>query len=320
MQSTENQYLGVITTKPSSMHDLKANFDKFHLLTKEFLADDLDDDGNTEQYRHRPKMPDSAVIALSLCQEALGIDSEHYFHGKIRSDYGEAFPDLVHLTRYNGRRKRLAAYIQLMNMRMAEQMSEGESFFLVDSMPMPVCKNAREGRLKVCREVFETAPDKGYSAVNKQYFIGYKLHAVVSLDGVVHSMDLSKASVHDLHYLSDVKYSGLNNCTLIGDAGYISSEVRTDLFNSVGVELRTPMRSNQKNFRPFPFVFKKCRKRIETLFSQLCDQMMIKRNYAKTFSGLSGRVISKVTAVTALQMMNLRNNRPINHLKHALAA
>lgn len=302
------------------MHDLKANFDKFHRLTKEFPSEELNDDGNVQNYRHSPKMPDSDIIALSLCQEALGIDSENNFHGKLKSDYGEQFPDLLHLTRYNKRRKRLGAYIQLMNQRMAGQLSEGENFFLVDSMPVPICKNSRENRLKVCREILETAPDKGYSAVNRQYFIGYKLHAVVSLNGIVHSMDLSKASVHDLHYLSDVKHSSLNNCTLIGDAGYISSEVSTDLFSSVGIELRTPMRSNQKDFLPFPSVFKKCRKRIETLFSQLCDQMMMKRNYAKSFVGLSVRTISKVTAVTALQMLNSRNNRPLNHIKHALAA
>jgi hypothetical protein len=45
---------------------------------------------------------------------------------------------------------------------------------------------------------------------------------------------------------------------------------------------------------------------------------MIKRNYAKSFKGLSTRVISKVAAVTVLQMIN-KINRPLNHIKHALA-
>ena len=53
-----------------------------------------------------------------------------------------------------------------------------------------------------------------------------------------------------------------------------------------------------KQFRPFPLVFEKCRKRIEILFSQLRDQMMIKQNYAKTFAGLFTRTISKITAMT----------------------
>jgi hypothetical protein len=205
MQTTDYQYLDVITTKHSSMHDLKTNFDKFHDLTKEYLSAELDHHDNTMAYRRRPRMSDSTIIALSVCQEALGIDSENHFHSKLKAEYGNDFPGLVHITRYNARRKRLAPFIQLLNQRMAAEMSEGEDFYIVDSMPVPICKNARENRLKACRQVFETAPDKGYSAVNGQYFIGYKLHTVVSLRGVVHCTDLSKASVHDLHYLNDVK-------------------------------------------------------------------------------------------------------------------
>lgn len=302
------------------MHDLKSNFDKFHRITKKYLHNQLKADGNVQKYSNPPKMPDSGIIALSVCQEALGIDSENWFHSKIKTDYQRDFPDLPHITRYNHRRKRLAPWIQDLNEYMARQLNEGEDYFVVDSMPVPICRNAREKRLKACCEVFETAPDKGYSAVNKQYFIGYKLHLVISLKGVCFSMDLSKASVHDLQYLNDLKYSGMNNCTLIGDAGYLSSEQQTDLFTQQHIKLRTPMRSNQKDFKPFPFVFKKSRKRIETLFSQLCDQMMIKRNYAKSFNGLATRMVCKMSATTALQLINHQNGKPLNHIKHALAA
>lgn len=320
MHFTDKQYLELIITKNQDMHDLKSNFDKFYRITKRYLCDSLNDDGNVEVYRNPPKMSDSQIIALSICQEALGVDSENWFHSKLKSDYAHNFPDLPHITRYNHRRKRLAPLIQKLNEAMARQINEGENYFMVDSMPIPVCKNAREKRLKACCQFFETAPDKGFSAVNKQFFIGYKLHVVISLKGVCFSMDLSKASVHDLHYLKDVKLSGLNNCTLIGDAGYISSEYQTDLFATQRVKLKTPMRCNQHNFQPFPFVFKRCRKRVETLFSQLCDQMMIKRNYAKTFDGLATRMICKMTATTALQLMNFQNGKPINQIKHALAA
>jgi hypothetical protein len=86
---------------------------------------------------------------------------------------------------------------------------------LVDSIPVPVCKIAREKQSKICKEDFETSPDKGYSAVSKSYYYGYKLHLVTSVRGVFHSMDITKASVHDVHYLSNVKISGLSSCTLI---------------------------------------------------------------------------------------------------------
>jgi hypothetical protein len=43
------------------------------------------------------------------------------------------------------------------------------------------------------------------------------------------------------------------------------------------------MRKNQVNYKKQAYIFRKKRKRIKTLFSQLCDQFMIRRNYAKSF-------------------------------------
>ncbi|MCT3649484.1 transposase, partial [Elizabethkingia anophelis] len=57
------------------------------------------------------------------------------------------------------------------------------------------------------------------------------------------------------------------------------------------------------------------RKRIETLFSQLCDQFMIRRNYAKSFEGFKTRLLAKITALTVVQFINKLNNRNINNLK-----
>ncbi|MBV7441907.1 transposase, partial [Weeksellaceae bacterium TAE3-ERU29] len=77
-----------------------------------------------------------------------------------------------------------------------------------------------------------------------------------------------------------------------------------------------PMKKNQKNYRKQPFIFRKSRKRIETLFSQLCDQFMIRRNYAKSFEGFKTRIISKITALTLIQYINQKIfNRNINNIK-----
>ncbi|MDV3928806.1 IS982 family transposase, partial [Elizabethkingia anophelis] len=60
----------------------------------------------------------------------------------------------------------------------------------------------------------------------------------------------------------------------------------------------------------------KQRKRIETLFSQLCDQFMIRRNYAKSFEGFKTRLLAKITALTVVQFINkVYFNRNINNLK-----
>jgi hypothetical protein len=79
------------------------------------------------------------------------------------------------------------------------------------------------------------------------------------------------------------------------------------------------MRRNQKNYVPQPYLFRKLRKRIETSFSQLCDQFMIRRNYAKSFTGFASRVLAKVTALSVLQYFNkFYSGKPINNLKYAL--
>lgn len=323
MHITENQYLNSVNSHINAikhMHDLKANFLKMLQITNAALKNEVNQDGNVHLYPRKPKLSDTEIIALSLCQECLSIDSENWFLAKLKSDYRSDFPNLVHITNYNKRRKRLAAWTELVNRRLATMLNEGEDVFMVDSIPVPVCKLAREKQLRVCRHDFETAPDKGYSAVYKQYYIGYKLHLTIGMNGVYQGMELTKASVHDVHYLNEVKYSGLKSCVLLGDKGYLSAEWQLDLFTSVNIELKTPKRANQKNRNPWPWVFKSTRKRIEVVFSQLCDQMMLKRNYAKTFEGLRTRIMAKVAAVTVLQYINYLNGKPLNHIKHALAA
>lgn len=302
------------------MHNIKTNFDKFYQIVKNVFSDKINEDGNFYFYPHKPKMNDCSIIALSVVSESIGIDSENYLWGKIKKDHAADFPKLIDRSNFNRRRKRLSPFILLLAQRKAAGLTQGENVFLMDSMPVPVCKIAREKRCKFGGGSFESKPDKGYSAVTKQYYYGYKLHLITSASGIFHSMDLTKASVHDVNVLKELKYGKMHNATLIGDKGYISREVKIDLFTSCNIKLENPTRANQKQGEPWSPVFRKSRKRIETLFSQLCDQMMMTRNYAKKLNGLTARLISKITAVTILQTINYENKKPINHLKHALAA
>lgn len=283
------------------------------------FKDRLNQSDNFFFYPNKPKLSDCEIIALSVTGESLGIDSESYFWGKLKFDHKDDFPRLIHRSNFNRRRKHLYPFIEQLNQHMADRLNECEDVYLVDSIPVPVCKIAREKQSRICKEDFETSPDKGYSAVSKSYYYGYKLHLVTSVRGVFHSMDITKASVHDVHYLSNVKISGLSSCTLIADKGYLSSTYQLDLFNSCQINLQTPKRANQESL-PYPAIFKRMRKRIETLFAQLCDQFMLKRNYAKTILGLSVRILTKITAVTLLQYINSMNDKPLNHLKYALAS
>ena len=111
----------------------------------------------------------------------------------------------------------------------------------------------------------------------------------------------------------------IKDCTLIADRGYLSAKVQLNLFETCNITLDTPMRRNQKDFKQQAYVFRKKRKRIETLFSQLCDQFMIRRNYAKSFEGFKTRIISKITALTTIQFINkFIFDRNINNIKTSI--
>ncbi len=122
---------------------------------------------------------------------------------------------------YNKRKRRLFPYIEKLRKKIAIRFNEFEDVFIIDSMPLEVCKNARASRSKICKENSYSSPNKGYCASQKMYYYGYKLHGICSLDGVFQSFDITPASVHDIHMLKDVKWS-YSNCTMLGDMGYLS--------------------------------------------------------------------------------------------------
>lgn len=306
----DNYYLNGIDFHKNTRysHNFKANFDK--ILT---LADQLDLKENLQFYPRRPTIAGAHIISFSLLQEVLGIDSERWLWSKLQTDYGADFLDLPHLTNYNRCYKRLAYH-------WGQYICPAEDTYMVNSMPAPVAYIVREHSTRVCREPFHPALDKGYSTITGQYYIGYKLYLVVSLHGVYQNMDLTKVSIHDVHYLKDIKNSGLNNYLLLTDKGCLSREQKIDLFYSTGIELQTPMQCNQQGYQSWPTIFKMARQRIEMVCSQLCDQMMIKRNYIKAFVDPRARVISKVASITLLQFINWLNDKPMNQIKYALAA
>ena len=105
---------------------------------------------------------------------------------------------------------------------------------------------------------------------------------------------------------------------IYGDKGYIGADVQLDLFETAHIRLECPYRLNQKDWKPTFIPFAKARKRIETIFSQLTDQFLVIRNYAKITNGLFARIIGKISALTILQYVNFINDKPIGRIKYAL--
>ena len=260
----------------------------------------------------KQKMSDLEVVALSLTAEFMSIVSENSLFKQLNQ---AEIPNLIERSQFNKRRRKLFLFSEEIRTKLAKEFLEFEDYFIVDSMPLEICKFSRHSRIKICKEEFESAPSKGFCASQNNWYFGYKLHGVCSVSGIFHSLDITKAEVHDVHFLKNIKQQ-MSDCVLLGDRGYLSESIQLDLFQTVKVRLETPKRSNQKDYKQQPYIFRKSRKRIETLFSQLCDQFMIRRNYAKSFEGFKTRILAKITSLTLVQYINkFIFDRPINNIK-----
>ncbi|MCL6220835.1 IS982 family transposase [Zunongwangia pacifica] len=292
------------------MHNFQTNYDK--ILE---VLNTIEPKSNFLHQIRKPKLTDKELIAINLTSEFMSIDSEYQLFRLLP----EKLLAKIERSVYNRRRRRLFDAIELIREQLSNFFNEFEDCFIVDSMPLEVCKLSRSGRSRICKEQTYCTPDKGYCATQSTSYYGYKLHAVCSVKDVFKSLDISPASVHDIHYLKDIK-TQLNDCLLIGDKGYLSADIQLNLFDEYNIKLSTPMRKNQYNYKQQPYVFRKSRKRIETLFSQLCDQFMIRRNYAKSFEGFKTRILSKITALTMIQYINqFIYHRNINNIKIKLS-
>ena len=274
------------------------------------LLHDLEPQDYFLNQRRLPRLTDKELIALNLAAESLGIDSERYLFKRLPPQLA----DQIERSVYNRRKRHLASKVEQLRQRIAAQVQTQDSHYIIDSMPLEVCRFSRAKRAQVCQDTPEVSPDYGYCASQKMTFFGYKIHTVCTATGVFQVFDITQASTHDIHYLDQVK-SQFAHCVLIGDKGYMNRSKQQDLFETRSIDLETPKRRNQHDYRPFPPLLRRVRKRIETLYSQLCDQFMIRRNYAKSFQGLATRIVSKITALTMIQWINKLDGNHIHNIK-----
>jgi hypothetical protein len=322
------------------MYNLYAIFAKYLEICKSFSGNLVNETGNIRRRGVIPKFSDLEVIALSLTAETMSIDSENYLFIQL-AQYKSSFPNMISRRQFNDRRKFTGNLCETIRKRIADHVDGGEDYFCIDSKPIEVCRTARGQRCQMGKKDYSKAPSFGYCASQRTYYFGYKLHALCGLSGVIHAYDLTKASVHDINYLHDIKFE-YHDCSIFGDRGYIGKEIQLDLFETANIKLECPYRLNQKDWKPqfIPYAkarkrietvysqltdqfmlirnYAKARKRIETVFSQLADQFMIIRNYAKETEGLFTRIIGKISAFTILQYINKMNNNPIGRVKYAL--
>jgi len=162
------------------MHNFKANFDKILSVLKSNCKDLFDQNGNFGFKIKKPKLSDIELSAMIITAEFLRIDSEKHL---FRILYNTDFIKKIERSVYNKRKRSRADLLELIRAKLAHEFNEYEDYFIVDSMPLEVCEISRAARSTICKNDFETSPERGFCASKNMYYYGYKLHGICSVNG-----------------------------------------------------------------------------------------------------------------------------------------
>lgn len=283
-----------------------ATFEDF-ILTVYVVIDELYRQFAPSEIIHRrhvldAKLSDSEIITISICGELAGIDSENAWFSFVKKNYRHLFPQLCSRSRFNRTRRALMQTTELLRQKMISAFPIPFSpYFIIDSFPLAVCKF---GRARYCRSFRGYGADYGKCPSKKETYFGYKAHALVTLEGYITSFEITPASTDDREGLRDIVESQ-SDLVILGDKGYVGENLMLEM-KEQGICLLALKRSNSKinwskSFRQLIF---KLRRRVETVFSQLSEQLNAERVLAKSFQGLCTRLSNKILAYNLCLALN----------------
>ena len=259
------------------------------------------------------KLSDSEIITISICGELVGIDSENAWFSFVKKNYKHLFPKIGSRSRFNRTRRALLQTTELLREKLLSVFSMPYSqYFIVDSFPLPVCKF---GRARYSHTFRGYGADYGTCASKKETYFGYKVHAMITLEGFITTFEITPASTDDREGLRDMT-DGLSNITVLGDKGYVGENLNSEM-KEQGICLMSLKRSNSKADWPKSvrqLIFR-LRRRIETVFSQLSEQLNAERVLAKSFHGLCTRLVNKILAYNICLVLNHLLNETCNIMK-----
>lgn len=264
------------------------------------------------------KMSDSEIITLSICGELAGIDSENAWYSFVKRNYRHLFPGLCSRTRFNRTRRALLQVTELLRQKLTHSFPIPTSrYFVIDSFPLPVCKF---GRARYCRSFRVDGANYGKCPSKKETYFGFKVHALITIEGYITAFEITPASVDDREGLRDFAENHL--ClTVLGDKGYTGEQLWEDM-QEKGICLMSLKPSNHKNNWPKEVrqVIFRFRRRIETVFSQLSEQLNAEKVLAKSFRGLCTRLQNKILGHNLCMAFNSIFREPcdIGKIKHLI--
>jgi hypothetical protein len=258
-----------------------------------------------ESVKHRhgkpPNLSDCEVITIVIVGELLGMDVEIRWYTLVKQHYLYLFPNLNERSRFNRRRRDLYPVINLLRAKLVEIMLDpNDPWRIIDSLPVVIANWGRRSRVRVARD------KGGYGiCVAKQLrFFGFRLHLLITLEGLIVNFVLAPANESDITLAPEV-LEGMLYLVILGDAIYSSPPLIKEM-RKAGILMHVLV--NRQWHEALPKIVEKgiksTRCLIETVGSQSTRVLKIETNWAKSWRGIETRVLGKLLAHTVGFFLN----------------
>ena len=251
------------------------------------------------------KVTDAELVALAVCQAAMGLSSDRQFLGLVGFRLAGWFPHLPDQSQYNRRLRGLTGLLSAVQQHLARLLDAGGPR-LADGTLVGVANYAGCAQ----RSEFAGAAAYGYCASKSEWVWGVRLVLRTDRRGLPLGYTLVPANEHEYEPLLDLVQKGE---TVIADKGLWGRSYNAKM-ESNDVRLLTPsrIRTSENAARERALVGQ--RLTIESVFSNLKEQMRLERHLAKTPRGLAQRIAQRLLALTLGILLNTLTGRPARAL------
>jgi len=253
------------------------------------------------------RVSDAELVALAVCQAAMGISSDRQFLGLVGRVLPGWFPQLPDQSQYNRRLRALVQLISQVQQRLAGWLDAGgvrlSDGTLIGVANYPGCP---------ARSEFAGFARYGYAKSQHRFVWGVRLVLLTDPRGLPLGYTLVPANEKEYEPLADL-LTGTPAELVIADKGFWGRAFQARLAADK-IELVTPAKqrtsANERQERRLAST----RLAIESVFANLKGQMRLEQHLAKTPAGLAVRIAQRLLALTLGILLNTLTGRPARAL------
>ncbi len=254
-----------------------------------------------------PLTSDAELVALAVCQAAIGASSDRQFLGLVSRLLPGWFRHLPDQSQYNRRLRGLVELISIVQQQLARWLEVG-GVRLADGTQLAVAHHAG------CEQKSHFAGHARYGYVRSQHrFIwGVRLVLLTDEHGLPLGYTIVPANEKEYEPLADL-LTGTPAQVVIADKGFWGRAYQQRLASD-GVTLLTPDKTRTAANAGRERTLASTRLVIESVFANLKGQMRLEQHLAKTPAGLAVRIAQRILALTIGMLLNTLTGRPARSL------